>query len=73
MRSQNGRSIIISRSRSMIDAYLQIEESIKGISTDDKHKDWIEVSHVLYGVHQPRAATVSTAGGHTSGRAELQE
>lgn len=53
-----------------IDAYLQID-GIKGESTDDKHKDWIEVSHVVYGVHQPRAATVSTAGGHTSGRAEL--
>lgn len=33
--------------------------------------DWIEVSHVLYGVQQPRAESVSTAGGHTSGRAEL--
>ena len=55
----------------MIDAYLQIE-GIKGESTDDKHKDWLEVSHVLWGVHQPRAATVSTAGGHTSGRAELR-
>jgi type VI secretion system secreted protein Hcp len=53
-----------------IDAYLQID-GVKGGSTDDKHKDWIEVSHVVYGVHQPRAATVSTAGGHTSGRAEL--
>jgi type VI secretion system secreted protein Hcp len=52
------------------DAYLQIE-SIKGESTDDKHKDWIEVSNVLYAIHQPRADTVSTAGGHTSGRAEL--
>ncbi len=41
-------------------------------STDDKHKDWIEVEHVLRGVHQPRAAAVSTAGGHTSGRAELR-
>ena len=29
-----------------IDAYLQID-GIKGESTDDKHKDWIEVSHVL--------------------------
>ena len=55
----------------MIDAYLLIE-GIKGESTDDKHKDWIEVEHVLWGVHQPRAATVSTAGGHTSGRAELR-
>ncbi|KQV49887.1 type VI secretion system tube protein Hcp [Massilia sp. Root335] len=54
-----------------IDAYLQID-GIKGESADDRHKDWIEVSHVLWGVHQPRAATVSTAGGHTSGRAELR-
>ena len=53
------------------DVYLQID-SIKGESTDDKHKDWIEVAHVAWGVHQPRAATISTAGGHTSGRAELQ-
>lgn len=53
-----------------LDAYLQIE-SIKGESTDEKHKGWIEVSHVFYNVNQPRAATVSTAGGHTSGRAEL--
>ena len=36
------------------DVYLQIE-GIKGESTDDKHKEWIEVSHVMAGVHQPRA------------------
>ncbi|HEV7817329.1 MAG TPA: type VI secretion system tube protein Hcp [Janthinobacterium sp.] len=53
-----------------IDAYLQIDD-IKGESQDDKHKDWIEVSEVSWSVHQPRAATVSTAGGHTSGRADL--
>jgi type VI secretion system secreted protein Hcp len=53
-----------------IDAYLQIE-GIKGESTDDRHKDWIEVSHVTVGIHQPRAESVSTAGGHTSGRADL--
>jgi type VI secretion system secreted protein Hcp len=53
-----------------IDAYLQIE-GIKGESTDDKHKDWIEVSHVAWSVHQPRAEAVSTAGGMTNGRAEL--
>ncbi|RZA35962.1 MAG: type VI secretion system tube protein Hcp [Lysobacteraceae bacterium] len=52
------------------DAYLQID-SIKGESTDQKHKDWIEVSNVLYAIHQPRAETVSTAGGMTSGRADL--
>lgn len=53
-----------------LDVYLQID-GINGESADEKHKNWIEVSHVVYGVHQPRAATVSTAGGHTSGRAEL--
>ena len=52
------------------DVYLQIE-GIKGESTDDRHKDWIEVSHVLAGIHQPRAEAVSTAGGHTSGKADL--
>lgn len=44
------------------DAYLQID-SIKGESTDQKHKDWIEVSNVLYAIHQPKAETTSTAGG----------
>jgi type VI secretion system secreted protein Hcp len=53
-----------------IDAYLQIE-GIKGESTDDKHRDWIEVSNVSWSVHQPRAESVSTAGGMTNGRAEL--
>ena len=52
------------------DIYLQIE-GIKGESTDDKHKDWIEVSNVTWSIHQPRASTVSTAGGHTTGRADL--
>jgi type VI secretion system secreted protein Hcp len=55
-----------------IDAYLQID-GIKGESADERHRDWIEVSHVSWNVHQPRAASVSTAGGHTSGRAELSE
>jgi type VI secretion system secreted protein Hcp len=55
-----------------IDAYLQIE-GIKGESTDDKHKDWIEVSNVAWSVHQPRATSVSTAGGLTSGVAELSD
>jgi type VI secretion system secreted protein Hcp len=55
-----------------LDAYLQIE-GIKGESTDDKHKDWIEVFNVTGSVHQPRAATVSTAGGLTTGRAALSD
>jgi type VI secretion system secreted protein Hcp len=56
----------------MNDAYLQIGD-IKGESTDDKHKQWIEVSHVDWSVNQPRASTVSTAGGHTNGKADLSE
>lgn len=52
------------------DAYLKID-GITGESADDRHKDWIEVSNVLYAIHQPRAGSVSTAGGLTSGRAEL--
>lgn len=55
-----------------IDTYLQIGD-IKGESADDKHRGWIEISHVSWNVNQPRAMAVSTAGGHTSGRAELSE
>jgi type VI secretion system secreted protein Hcp len=55
-----------------LDAYLQIGD-IKGESTDEKHKGWIEVSHVDWSVNQPRAAAVSTAGGHTNGKADLSE
>ena len=55
-----------------IDAYLQIGD-IKGESQDDKHKGWIEVKNVSWGVTQPRATSVSTAGGHTSGRADVHE
>ncbi len=56
----------------MIDAYLQIGQ-IKGESQDDKHKGWIEVTNVNWGVTQPRATSISTAGGHTSARAEVHE
>jgi type VI secretion system secreted protein Hcp len=55
-----------------IDVYLQIE-GIKGESADSTHKDWIEVSHVISAVHQPRADSVSTAGGLTSGKAQLSD
>jgi len=52
------------------DVYLQIE-GIKGESTDDKHKDWIELVSVDWGVKQPTSGTLSTSGGHTIGRAEF--
>lgn len=52
------------------DVYLQIE-GIKGESNDDKHKDWIELVGVNWGVVQPASSTLSTSGGHTIGRAEF--
>ena len=55
-----------------IDVYLQIE-GIKGESTDDRHKDWIECLSVQFGVSQPRSATASTGGGHTAERCEHQD
>lgn len=52
------------------DAYLKIE-GINGESEDERHRNRIEVNNVLYAVHQPRAEALSTAGGHTTGRADL--
>jgi type VI secretion system secreted protein Hcp len=50
------------------DVYLQID-GVNGESNDDKHRGWIEVEAVDWGVTQPTAGTMSTAGGHTIGRA----
>ncbi|TFW33371.1 Hcp family type VI secretion system effector [Massilia horti] len=55
-----------------IDVYLQID-GIKGESTDDKHKEWIECKSVTWGVKQPKSATASTSGGHTAERCEHLE
>jgi len=50
------------------DVYLQIE-GINGESNDERHKGWMELETIDWGVTQPAAGTVSTAGGHTIGRA----
>ncbi len=55
-----------------IDVYLQID-GIKGESTDDKHRDWIECQSVQWGVLQPKSATASTGGGHTAERCEHED
>lgn len=52
-----------------IDVYLHID-GIRGESNDDRHKDWIECTSVIWGVHQPKSATSSTGGGHTAERCE---
>ena len=53
------------------DVYLHID-GVNGESNDDKHKGWIEVEAIDWGVIQPTAGTVSTAGGHTVGRAVFE-
>ena len=55
-----------------IDVYLQID-GIKGESTEDRHRDWIECKSVSWGVSQPKSATASTGGGHTAERCEHTE
>ena len=53
----------------MFDSFLQIE-NIPGESTDDKHKDWIEVLSFGHEMIQPVSSTKSSAGGAASGRAQ---
>ncbi|MEO5795087.1 MAG: type VI secretion system tube protein Hcp [Rhodoferax sp.] len=55
-----------------IDVYLQID-GIKGESTDETHKDWIECQSVQFEVLQPKSATASTGGGHTAERCEHKD
>lgn len=53
----------------MYDMYLQLD-GIKGESTDDKHKDWIEVLSFDHSMMQPVSSTKSSAGGASGGRAQ---
>jgi len=54
------------------DAFLKID-GIPGESTDDKHKDWIEVLSYSWGASQMASATASSAGGATAERANFQD
>lgn len=54
------------------DTFVKID-GIPGESTDDKHKDWIEVLSFNHGMHQPSSATASSAGGGTAERCEHQD
>lgn len=49
------------------DAFLKID-GIPGESTDDKHKDWIEITHFNQSMEQPASATASSVGGATAER-----
>ncbi|MEO7652407.1 MAG: type VI secretion system tube protein Hcp, partial [Bryobacteraceae bacterium] len=46
----------------MFDTFLKID-GIPGESTDDAHKEWIEVLDFDHEMTQPASATVSSAGG----------
>lgn len=54
------------------DAFLKID-GIPGESTDEKHKDWIEILSFTHGLAQKSSPTASTAGGATSERVQHQD
>ncbi|NOY76009.1 MAG: type VI secretion system tube protein Hcp [Kiritimatiellaeota bacterium] len=54
-----------------LDAFIQIE-GIEGESTDDKHKNWIEVDSYCLGAKQASSGKVSTGGSMTASRTELK-
>jgi len=54
------------------DCFLKIE-GIPGESTDDKHKDWIEVLSYSHGVSQMAGGDRSTGGAATEGRCSHQD
>jgi type VI secretion system secreted protein Hcp len=51
------------------DAFIKID-GIPGESTDDKHKDWIEILSFSHGVSQPRSGSVSSGGSRSSQRTD---
>ncbi|MDO9237970.1 MAG: type VI secretion system tube protein Hcp [Aquabacterium sp.] len=54
------------------DIYVQFKGryTIDGESLDKEHAKWLEVTSWSHDIRQPKSATASTAGGHTSERAE---
>ncbi len=54
------------------DVFLQID-GIPGESTDEKHKDWIEILSYSHGVSQSGAGSRSSGGAATAGRCNHQD
>jgi type VI secretion system secreted protein Hcp len=54
------------------DAFLKID-GIPGESTDDKHKDWIEIKSYSHGVQQSASSTASSSGGATAERVNFSD
>jgi type VI secretion system secreted protein Hcp len=53
------------------DAFIQFD-GIKGESTDDKHKDWLEILSYGFGAQQSQSGTASSAGNLGSARVNIQ-
>lgn len=54
------------------DAFLKVTD-IPGESTDDKHKDWIEILSFSAGVSQTASGSASSGGGASAERADFQD
>jgi len=54
------------------DIFMKVD-GVKGESTDDAHKDEIEVLSYNFGITQPASMTASSAGGGTTGRAQFHD
>lgn len=52
------------------DAFIKID-GIPGECTDDKHKDWIEITSFNWALDQPASATSSNAGGSSAERVNI--
>jgi type VI secretion system secreted protein Hcp len=64
--------MVIREETMAFDAFLKID-GIPGESTDDKHKDWIEVLSYSSGITRPTSAPAGTAGGSTAERVHFQD
>jgi type VI secretion system secreted protein Hcp len=54
------------------EGYIKLD-GIPGESTDDKHKDWIEINGFQMGLGQASSASHSTAGGSAAGKVNFQD
>lgn len=56
----------------MFDTFIKIN-GMDGESQDSKHSNWIEVISFSHSLRQPPSATVSSLGGGTTGRVEIDD
>jgi len=54
------------------DTYLQLEP-IKGESTDDKHKGWLEVFSFSHGLSQQGSGAISGGSSRVAGKVDVQD